>query len=82
MLLSSALVPDSAILGLDPDIRFASEAPLESSLPKDEVVARVFALDCIYTREISQFLGQAPTLQSRPKPPRKEKERDLFAAAG
>lgn len=71
------------LLAIDPNMRFASTLPLESPVAIAEAEAQVFAMYRRYATEIETFFEQArPTLARRPHPPRKENERDLFAAAG
>jgi hypothetical protein len=56
--------------------------PWRRHSPNPKIEARVLAMYAAYAQEVVDFLGHAPRLQSRPKPIRKEKDRDLFAAAG
>lgn len=70
------------LIELDADARFASHAPTEPALTKDEAEGRVLAMYASYRHEISEFFARArPVLHPRPKHLRKENERDLFAAA-
>ncbi len=71
------------LLALDPNVRFASILPLETPIASREAEAQVLAMYRRYAAEIGTFFERArPTLTRRPHPPRKENERDLFAAAG
>ncbi len=70
------------LIDLDPDIRFATTLPLPEAPPIDAAGASVFALYQRYATEIQAFLDDArPTIARRSQQPRKEGERDLFAAA-
>jgi hypothetical protein len=71
------------LVQLDADARFASRAPTEPALTKDEAEGRVLAMYATYCHEISEFFARArPVLHGRPRHLRKENERDLFAATG
>jgi hypothetical protein len=71
------------LIAIDPNVRFASTLPLEVPIASCEAEAEVLAMYRRYATEIGTFFERArPTLARRPHPPRKENERDLFAAAG
>lgn len=70
------------LLSIDPDARFARRLPLGDLTP-GEAEDRVMKMYRRYADEIVAFLDQArPTVARRPHQPRKETERDLFAAVG
>ena len=71
------------LVELDPDARFATSLPIVD--PLDEVSAgrAVFAMYQRYAAEIQAYLDAArPTVASRPRQTRKERDRDLFSAVG
>ncbi len=71
------------LVAISPEARFASRLPLESVMTRADSEKHVVAMYQRYAREISSFLEKAcPTLTSPPRQPRKETERDLFAAVG
>lgn len=71
------------LVDLDPDARFARALPLSDSPANDAPGAAVFAMYQRYAVEIQAYFGAArPRIVKRPPQPRKERERDLFPAAG
>jgi hypothetical protein len=73
----------SDLVAIDPNVRFASRLPLEGAVTRSEAESRILEMYRRYAHEIVAFFERArPTLARQPHPPRKENERDLFAAAG
>ena len=71
------------LVSISADARFASQLPLESAMTRADAERQVVDLHHRYALEIGAFLENAcPVLTSRPRQPRKENERDLFAAVG
>jgi hypothetical protein len=71
------------LMDLDPDARFARALPLSDSPANDAPGAAVFAMYQRYAVEIQAYFGAArPRIVKRPPQTRKERERDLFPAAG
>lgn len=71
------------LVAIDPNVRFASRLPLEVPLAPADAEAEILAVYRRYASEIRTFFDRArPSLAHPPPPPRKENERDLFAAVG
>lgn len=71
------------LISLDPDVRFASDAPLPISISRAQAEQAVFETYRRYAGEIAAFLDEArPMVSTRARQPRKESERDLFSATG
>jgi hypothetical protein len=71
------------LVDLDPDVRFATALPLPDSLAENAPGAAVFAMYQRYAVEIQAYFAAArPDVIKRPPQPRKDRERDLFSAAG
>lgn len=71
------------LVDMDPDARFATTLPVIESLDKGSAAAAVFAMYQRYSAEIQAYFGAArPTVASRPRQTRKERDRDLFSAVG
>jgi 7-cyano-7-deazaguanine synthase in queuosine biosynthesis len=71
------------LVDLDPDARFATALPLVDSEANDAPGAAVFAMYQRYAVEIQAYFAAArPKVIKRPPQPRKDRERDLFSAAG
>jgi hypothetical protein len=71
------------LVAIDPNARFASRLPLEIPLASASAEAQLMAAYTRYASEIVAFFDRArPSLAHPPPQPRKEHERDLFAAVG
>jgi hypothetical protein len=71
------------LVALCSDARFGSRLPLANAMTRADSESQVVAMYARYAREIGGFLRSArPVLISPPHQPRKETERDLFAAVG
>jgi hypothetical protein len=71
------------LVALSPEVRFACLPPLGSVMTRAESESSVLAMYQRYAHEIGSFFRNArPALTSSLPQPRKESERDLFAAVG
>jgi len=71
------------LVAIDPNVRFASRLPLEVPLAPADAESEILAVYRRYASEIMTFFDRArPSLAHPPPSPRKENERDLFAAVG
>jgi queuosine biosynthesis protein QueC len=67
---------------LDPNVRFASEAPSGTKIEPVMARSQVVEMYRRYGAQVSSYLTSArPSLRPRPERPAKEMNRDLFAAA-
>jgi hypothetical protein len=71
------------LVDMDPDARFATSLPIIDLLNEASAARAVFAMYQRYAAEIQEYLGAArPTVASRSRQPRKERDSDLFSAVG